>query len=194
MRRRFRAGGDPPKAQRRKTAARKSPIAPKAVRPRRSSAAREETKVARLTRDLNESLQRQTATAEVLRIMSSSPGDLQPVFEVMLENAVRICDALGGGIGRWDGSALHNVAVRWAKPAFVELLLRTPIHPNPKTNVGRMLVTKTVVHVPDLRPSRRTLSKANRESLQPLRLGRYGRFLRPDAEGERVSRCCSPGP
>jgi GAF domain-containing protein len=68
----------------------------------------------------------------------------------MLENAVRICDAMGGGICRWDGRALHHVAVRWVEPAFAELLKRTAIHPNPNTNVGRMLTTKTVVHVPDL--------------------------------------------
>ncbi len=102
------------------------------------------------TDDLSESLEQQTATSEVLRVISSSPGDLQPVFEAMLENAVRICDAMGGGICRWDGDALHHVALKWARPAFAELLMRTPIRPNPKTNFGRMLATKTVVHVPDL--------------------------------------------
>src|SRR4029077_20482289 len=45
---------------------------------------------------------------------------------------------------------LHHVALKWAQPAFAELMMRTPIHPNPKTNIGRMLATKTVVHVPDL--------------------------------------------
>ena len=99
---------------------------------------------------LKEALEQQTATSEVLRVISSSPGDLQPVFEAMLENAVRICDAMGGGICRWDGNALRHVAVKWAHPAIAELLMRTPIHPNPKTNFGRMLTTKTVVHVPDL--------------------------------------------
>ena len=66
MRRRSRAGGEPAKAQRRKTVARKSRITPKAVRPRSSSAAREETKVARLTRERDEALEQQTATSEVL--------------------------------------------------------------------------------------------------------------------------------
>ena len=64
MRRRSSAGGEPVKAQRRKTGARKSRITPKAVHPRGSSPAREETKVARLTRELNEALERQTATAD----------------------------------------------------------------------------------------------------------------------------------
>jgi GAF domain-containing protein len=102
------------------------------------------------TRELSESLEQQTATSEVLRVISSSPGDLHPVFEAMLAQAVRVCDAMGGGICRWDGEALHHVAVRWVEPAFAELLRRTPIHPNPNTNVGRMLTTKTVVHIPDL--------------------------------------------
>src|SRR5262249_17676398 len=150
MRRRSRAGGEPGKAQRRKTGTHKSPITPKAVRPRSSSTAREETKVARLTRERDEALEQQAAASEVLRVISSSPADLQPVFEAMLDNAVRICDALVGGICRWDGHALHHVAVKSQKPAFAELLIRTPIHPNPNTNVGRMLVTKREVHVPDL--------------------------------------------
>jgi hypothetical protein len=57
---------------------------------------------------------------------------------------------MGGGICRWDGDALQHVALKWAQPVFAELLMRTPIHPSLKTNVGRMLATKTVVHVPDL--------------------------------------------
>ena len=59
------------------------------------------------TTDLSEALEQQTATSEVLRVISSSPGDLQPVFETMLANAVRICDAKWGNIHRWDGDALH---------------------------------------------------------------------------------------
>jgi hypothetical protein len=65
-------------------------------------------------------------------------------------DAMRVCDAMGGGIYRWGGDALQLVALKQAQPAFAELLRRTPIHPNPKTNVGRMLATKTVVHVADL--------------------------------------------
>ena len=61
---------------------------------------------ARLLSELRESLQEQTATSEVLQVISSSPGDLEPVFATMLENAVRICDATFGFIYRWDGAAL----------------------------------------------------------------------------------------
>jgi class 3 adenylate cyclase/putative methionine-R-sulfoxide reductase with GAF domain len=109
-----------------------------------------EAKVARLTRERDEALEQQTATSDVLLAISGTPADIQPVFEAMLAHAVRICDAMGGGICRWDGEVLHHVAVRWVKPAFAELLRGAPIYPNPNTNVGRMLTTKTVIHVPDL--------------------------------------------
>jgi two-component system, NtrC family, sensor kinase len=62
------------------------------------------------TADLTESLEQQTATSEVLQVISSSPGDVQPVFATMLENAVRICDATFGNIYRWDDDAFHLVA------------------------------------------------------------------------------------
>ena len=77
MRRRSKAGGGPAKAQRRKTGARKSRIAPKAVRSRGSSAADEDTKVARLTRERDEALARQNATSEILRVISQSPTDVR---------------------------------------------------------------------------------------------------------------------
>ena len=72
------------------------------------------------TADLTEALEQQTATSEVLQVISSSPGDLEPVFAAMLENAVRICDAKFGTIYRWDGEALHLIAAHNVPPAFAE--------------------------------------------------------------------------
>ena len=102
------------------------------------------------TRELTESLEQQTATSEVLQVISSSPGDLEPVFAAMLENAVRICDAKFGNIFRWDGDALHLVATHNTPPAFAECRRRSPIRPSPEHASGRMVATKTAVHVADL--------------------------------------------
>ena len=102
------------------------------------------------TADLTEALEQQTATSEVLRVISSRPGDLQPVFEAMLEKAVSICDAKFGNIYRWDGEALRLVAAHNTPPAFAEYRRRSPLRPDPKTPFGRMLATKSVIQVADL--------------------------------------------
>ena len=102
------------------------------------------------TRELTESLEQQTATSEVLQVISSSPGDLEPVFETMLENAVRICDATFGNIHRWDGEALHILASLNTPAAFAEFRKRSALRPSPEAPFGRMVATKTVVHVTDL--------------------------------------------
>ena len=100
--------------------------------------------------DLTEALEQRTATSEVLEVISGSPGDLQPVFETMLEKAVRICDAGFGNIFRWDGETIHLVATLGTPPAFAEARRRISPNPiNPKTSLGRMVVTKAVVHVAD---------------------------------------------
>src|SRR5262249_23216544 len=102
------------------------------------------------TADLTEALEQQTATSEVLQVISSSPGDLEPVFASMLEKAVRICDATFGNIFRWDGDALHLVAAHNTPPAFAEFRRRSPLRSGPQNPVGRALTTKMVVHIADL--------------------------------------------
>ncbi|HXQ53060.1 MAG TPA: GAF domain-containing protein [Stellaceae bacterium] len=105
---------------------------------------------ARLLTELRESLDRQTATAEVLGVISSSPGVLQPVFDTMLESAIRICDAGMGVLYRRDGDALNTVAQHGAMGvAGMERDLR----PHPQSDFARMIATKATVHTPDLKTS-----------------------------------------
>ena len=86
----------------------------------------------------------------MLDVISGSPGDLQPVFAAMLENAVRICDATFGNIYRWDGEALHIVATRNTPSAFAEDRRRSPYRPYPHSPIGHMVAAKTVVHISDI--------------------------------------------
>jgi two-component system, NtrC family, sensor kinase len=104
----------------------------------------------RLLSELRESLQEQTATSEVLQAVSSYPGDLQPVFDAMLEKAARICDAKFGNIFRWDGESLHLAATYNTPPAFYELRGRSPLRPGPGNPLSRLIATKAAVHVADL--------------------------------------------
>src|SRR5262249_48097139 len=92
------------------------------------------------TDDLTESLEQQTATSEVLRVISSSPGELEPVFQAMLQNARRICEAEFGALYRCEGDALRVVAMHGAPQAFVEERRRNPlIRPPPQTTLGRVM-------------------------------------------------------
>jgi GAF domain-containing protein len=102
------------------------------------------------TGDLTEALERQTATSDVLQVISSSPGDLEPVFTTMLENATRICDAKFGNVHLWDGDVLRLVAAHNTPPAFAESRKRAPFRPNPSHPFRRLVVTKQVIHVPDV--------------------------------------------
>ena len=102
------------------------------------------------TGDLTEALEQQTATSEVLKVISSSPGNLEPVFATMLENAVRICEAKFGNIYRWDGDAFNLVTTHNTPPALAAARKHSPIRPDPKAPAGRMVATKTVVHITDL--------------------------------------------
>jgi hypothetical protein len=149
MKRRSRAGGEPIKGWRRKTPESKRRNAPKAAARSNSSTTGKEADVARLTRELNEAQEQQTATAEVLQVISSSPGDLEPVFAAMLENAARICDANFGNIFRWDGDALHLIATHNTPPSFAEYRKRRPLPLKPNLPFACMVSAKAVVHGAD---------------------------------------------
>src|SRR5262245_13321654 len=102
------------------------------------------------TDDLSESLEQQTATSEVLRVISSSPGELEPVFQAMLEKAVRICEAKFGTMYRYDGDMFHPTAVLNAPPTLSEFLQqRGAFQPPSGTPLHRLLRTKSVVHSAD---------------------------------------------
>ena len=103
----------------------------------------------RLLNELRESLQQQTATADVLRLISTSPGELQPVFSAMLENALQICEAKFGLLYRYSDDAFVARAMVGAPPALVDALLDKPFVPGPAVPLGRLLRTKQVIRTID---------------------------------------------
>ncbi len=109
-----------------------------------------EKKVEQRTHELSESLEQQTATSEVLRVISSSPGELGPVFDAILENATRICEANFGLMYTYDGTLYHNAAMRNAPPALVEFHdKRGAFRPPPGTPLDRLLRTREVICTAD---------------------------------------------
>ena len=150
MRRRSRASGESVTARRRKTIPVKRRNALKAVRRRKSSAVGLNKKVALLKRERDEALEQQAATSEVLKVISSSPGELEPVFRAMLENATRICEAGFGTLFRFDGKAFHFAADYGTPPALVEFQKqRGPFLPESGSLLDRVLQTRQVAHAAD---------------------------------------------
>ena len=104
--------------------------------------------------ELRESLEQQTATANVLQVISSSPGDLTPVFKAMLDNAVRICGAKFGNLWLREGDFFRiGATTQGAPPAYVEFLQREgPFRADSRMGLGRLLRTKQTYQVPDTTP------------------------------------------
>ena len=112
----------------------------------------------RLLNELHESLQQQTATADVLKVISSAPGELQPVFDAMLANVTRLCEAKFASLLLREGDQFRRVSLHNAPPALTEHWRRTPlIRPHPESAVGRAALTMQVAHIDDI-----TTSKAYR--------------------------------
>jgi two-component system, NtrC family, sensor kinase len=105
---------------------------------------------ARLFNETKEALERQTATAEVLKIISTSPAELTPVFDAILANAVRLCDAKFGMLFLYEEDEFRAVGKWNLPPAYGESLSESPIRANPNIPMGRVLTTKQPVHVADV--------------------------------------------
>src|SRR5215467_4814868 len=106
---------------------------------------------ARLLNELRQSLEQQTATSEVLKVISSSPGELEPVFQAMLENATRICEANFGFLQLYENEAFRMGAMHNVPPAFAKAVAqREPLfRPNPMSPLARVVSTKQLVHIVD---------------------------------------------
>src|SRR5262249_43963784 len=102
---------------------------------------------ARLITETREALEQQTATAEVLQVINSSPGDLKPVFDAMLDKALGLCSAAFGALWTYDGEQVHAVSIRGAPPAFAEFLTRGPHPVGPDNAHGRLLRGEAIVHI-----------------------------------------------
>ena len=118
-----------------------------------------ETTVAPLKSELNETrqqlreaLEQQAATSEVLRVISRSPGDLEPVFEAVLANATRICEAKCGNLFLYDGDTFRTGALYGAPPGWAEVRQRDPVFkPAPNVPLARVARTKLAEHIADIR-------------------------------------------
>ena len=167
MKGRATAGGKAVKARRRKATNPRRRNAPTLAR--RTSAAELQEQLNRSRRERDEALEQQTATSEVLKSISNSPGNLEDVFEAMLKNAVRICGAKFGGVFQWEGEAFRSMAHHGAPPAFLEQQQRRPVvDPVPGSALGRLVATRQAVQIDDVRsepayqndPVRRSLINA----------------------------------
>ena len=104
----------------------------------------------RLLNELRESLDQQTATAEVLTTISRSPGELAPMFEIMLANAMRVCEAKFGHVLLYDGEGFHGAYLHNVPAAYRALWEHGPLKPGPKTGLRRLVETKQVFQIADL--------------------------------------------
>src|SRR5580704_17971623 len=144
------AGGKAVKKRSHKTAAPRRRNTRNAVR--RGSSAAPNTKIAQLTRERDELLEQQAATSEVLKIVGSSAGDLNTVFQAMLEKAVRICGAGFGNLWLREGDCLRIAATHGAPREFEDYVQRDLLfRPSPNVALGQIVNTKQVYQVDDVR-------------------------------------------
>src|SRR5271169_4920158 len=193
MRRRSRAGGSPSKSRGRRVVAPKRRAAPKAPGLRHSAAANQETKAARLARERDEALEQLSAASEILKVISSSPGDLSSVFDAILENATRICEAKFGVLFLFDGEGFRFAADVSTSPELANFLRqRGSFQPTSGGPLERVMQTKGPSHTND--------HAAEAPSARLSRSKGAGRTPRPGSTPRaRFSRACfrscpSPSP
>jgi signal transduction histidine kinase len=151
MTRRSKAGNEPVKLRHRKTVVPKRRNSAEAGVRRGSSATDRDAEVARLSEELHEALEQQTATSEVLRVISRSSGELGPVFKTILENAVRVCGAKFGNLWLRDGDNFRIASTHGAPSAYRDFLRREPlVRADPQLTMGQVAQSKQVVQVPDI--------------------------------------------
>jgi signal transduction histidine kinase len=146
MRRRSRADPERAKSRRRKTVTQKR----RGLRNTSAADHKAQSDLAQLSRERDEALEREKATAEVLRVISSSPGDLAPVFQAMLEKATRVCGSNFGTLYLREGQGFRAVSMHGATPAYLQARLGQLITPGARTGLGRVVQTRKVVHVADI--------------------------------------------
>ncbi|MGB8614133.1 MAG: GAF domain-containing protein, partial [Pseudolabrys sp.] len=131
----------------------------------------------RLLSELRESLQQQTATADVLKVISSSAGELQPVFEAVLENATRLCAAKFGNLYLCEGDAFRTTAMHNVPPAFAEVRRRDPlVQPEQGSLLRRLVDSKKPVHIPDVTVERAYIERQPRH-VTAVELGGFRSIL-----------------
>ena len=149
MRRRNTAGGKAAKTQRRKTLKRRN--APETTPGHKSSPTDANEKIALLERRLNEALEQQAATSDVLKVISKSRGQLEPVFNAILENAVQICGAKFGQLFLFEDDGFRTSAMHDVPRAFAEKRRREPFfRPSAGSPLGRVMQTRQVAHIVDV--------------------------------------------
>jgi signal transduction histidine kinase len=139
------------KTRRRKTPKLKRRKEPTAARGRGSSAADLQEQLDRRTHELSEAREQQAATSEILRVISSSPTDVQPVFDAIVRSAVRLCDGTFGGLNTFDGELIHTGALYNYTPEALAAVGRMyPMRPGRTQLTGRAILSRAIVHVPDV--------------------------------------------
>ena len=136
--------GEPVKGQRARSKARKAPT-------EQVSTDRSTEQFDRLKRERDEAREQQAATAEIFRVIRTSPTEVQPVFETIVRNAVALCGSLFANVFRFDGELLHWGASHIVGRSFVELLkAKYPMRPDTSQVAGRVVLTKSIVRLEDL--------------------------------------------